>query len=133
MADVVREKWLKDTEDRQTFYRDQFSNQGKTQSNGNRWSMITYRMALAIYIRSPAAYNALKSFQILQLPSTKSLQLFTSVRNHTPGVNEEYIEEKMQDYQAMCDEKVKNGFKKPLGVGILIFDEVKLLEKLCLT
>eukprot|EP00794_Sanderia_malayensis_P006654 gene6654-7400_t len=132
MADVVREKWLKDTEDRQTFYRDQFSNQGKTQSNGNRWSMITYRMALAIYIRSPAAYNALKSFQILQLPSTKSLQLFTSVRNHTPGVNEEYIEEKMQDYQAMCDEKVKNGFKKPLGVGILIFDEVKVIGKVML-
>eukprot|EP00794_Sanderia_malayensis_P001108 gene1108-455_t len=108
------------------------SNQGKTQSNGNRWSMITYRMALAIYIRSPAAYNALKSFQILQLPSTKSLQLFTSVRNHTPGVNEEYIEEKMQDYQAMCDEKVKNGFKKPLGVGILIFDEVKVIGKVML-
>eukprot|EP00794_Sanderia_malayensis_P001124 gene1124-478_t len=104
----------------------------KTQSNGNRWSMITYRMALAIYIRSPAAYNALKSFQILQLPSTKSLQLFTSVRNHTPGVNEEYIEEKMQDYQAMCDEKVKNGFKKPLGVGILIFDEVKVIGKVML-
>ncbi len=28
MSDVVREKWLKDTEDRQKFYRDKFSNQG---------------------------------------------------------------------------------------------------------
>lgn len=78
--------------------------------------------ALAIYIRSPAAYSALKSFQILELPSTKSLQLFTSMRNHSPGINEDYIAEKKQDYQSLCDENIKNGLKEPLGVGTIIFD-----------
>ena len=58
--------------------------------------------------------------------------MFTSVRNHSPGINEEYIAEKKQDYQAMCEESVKNGFKKPLGIGTLIFDEVKVIGKVLL-
>ena len=46
-----------------------------TGSHNNRWNMITYRMALAVYSRSPAAYEALKSFKILQLPCKSSLQV----------------------------------------------------------
>ncbi|XP_065067940.1 uncharacterized protein LOC135693398 [Rhopilema esculentum] len=91
---LIKEVWDKDTEDRSQFHRDQFVNKGKQNANGHRWSMITYRVALAIYIRSPAAFNALKSFKILELPSTISLQTFTAVRNHSPGVNEDYIAEK---------------------------------------
>lgn len=40
--------------------------------HGNRWSTITYRMALAVFCRSPAAYEALAGFDILQLPPVDS-------------------------------------------------------------
>ena len=43
----------------------------------NRWSAVTIRLALAVYCRSPAAYDALKSFGLLQLPSRSTLQAFT--------------------------------------------------------
>lgn len=52
-----------------------FTGTGKT---GNRWSMVTIRVALAIFVRSPAAYKALKSFKLLQLPSRSTLQMYTS-------------------------------------------------------
>ena len=88
--------------------------------------------ALAIYVRSPAAYEALKGFGILTLPSVKSLQLFTSVRNHSPGINEEYIEEKGKENALFCDENISRGRKKPLGLGVLIYDEVKVMAKVML-
>ena len=43
----------------------------------NRWSAITIRLALAVYCRSLSAYDALKSFGLLQLPSRSTLQAFT--------------------------------------------------------
>lgn len=89
-------------------------------------------LALAIYVRSPAAYSALKSFKILELPSIKSLQLFTAVRNHESGINEDYLAEKKADYILFSEECVKNGSKKPLGIGALIFDEVKVIGKVAL-
>ena len=71
----------------------------------NRWSAITIRIgtyllllalsvivkvtvvltipALAIYARSPAAYRALQSFGVLNLPSKATLQAHTGVSEHT--------------------------------------------------
>ena len=43
----------------------------------NRWSAVTIRLALAVYCCSPAVYGALKSFELLQLPSRSTLQAFT--------------------------------------------------------
>ena len=40
--------------------------------------MVTIRVALAIFVRSPAVYEALKSFKLLQLPSRSTLQMYTS-------------------------------------------------------
>ena len=48
-----------------------------TGKRSNRWSAVTIRLALAVYCRSPAAYDALKSFGILQLPSRSTLQAYT--------------------------------------------------------
>lgn len=57
----------KHAEDKADFHRDQHVN---TAGNcGNRWSPITYRIALAVYSRNPAAYRALSSFNIIKLPS----------------------------------------------------------------
>lgn len=43
----------------------------------NRWSAVIIRLALAVYCRSPAAYEALKSLGVLQLPSRSTLQAYT--------------------------------------------------------
>ena len=73
--------------------------------HSNRWSAITIRIgtyllllavsvivkvtvvltipALAIYARSPAAYRALQSFGVLNLPSKSTLQAHTGVSEHT--------------------------------------------------
>ena len=45
--------------------------------HSNQWSTISIRLALAVYFHSPAAYGALKSFGLLQLPSRSTLQAFT--------------------------------------------------------
>ncbi len=55
--------------------------------------------------------------------------MFTTIRNHSPGINEEYIAEKKNDYVLYSEECEKNGLKKPLGFGALIFDEVKVVGK----
>ena len=91
--------------------------------------IYTSLSALAIFIRSPAAYDALKSFNIFQLPSRKSLHQFTATRNHDAGINKEYIKEKSNDYKAFKEETTKNGYLQPAGAGVLIFDEVKVMAK----
>lgn len=58
-----------------------------------------YRLALAVYVRSPVAYEALKSFRVLQLPS-RSLQYFLSATTNAPGVNEKALSEQRNLYDA---------------------------------
>ena len=48
-----------------------------TGSRRNSWSMVTIRLALAVYTRSPASYEALKSFGLIQLLSRATLQAYT--------------------------------------------------------
>ena len=48
--------------------------------------MLFCLVALAVHTRSPAAYEALKSFGILQLLSKASLQAYT-VFMHEPGAS----------------------------------------------
>ena len=102
-----------------------------TGNRGNRWNLVTYRLALAVYTRSPAAYEALKSFNILQLPSKCSLQAFLSENSSNPGVNEEKISQQKHLYDAFREKKRKEGKQEPRGDGILIFDEVKVQNKVC--
>ena len=47
--------------------------------------MICLSVALAVYTRSPAAYEALKGFGIIQLPSKSTLQSYTGAFMHDPG------------------------------------------------
>ena len=42
-----------------------------------RMYTVCTSIALAVYIRSPAAYKALQSFDILKLPSKSTLQAYT--------------------------------------------------------
>ncbi|CAH3152710.1 unnamed protein product [Porites evermanni] len=82
-GDLLKRIWQQDLDERKAFWKDQNRNgKGRTR---NRWSAITYRIALAISTRSPAAYEALISYQILKLPSVASLKHFTSA-NKQPTV-----------------------------------------------
>ena len=125
-SNVLREAWEQD-HNHTEFLQDQDRNVDG--SHGNRWSMITYRMALAVYTRSSSAYQALKSFGILKLPSVRSLQHYTSGHNDPPGWCEEHIIEMLQQYTNLKKECLLQGKAQPKSDGIMIFDEVKVVSR----
>ena len=84
---------------------------------------------MAVYTRSPAAYEALRGFGILNLPCVSSLKAFTSFNMETPGFNEERLAHARKQYDEMTKEKCSAGELTPLSEGILIFDEVKVGSK----
>ena len=49
--------------------------------------MVTIRVALAVFTRSPSAYDALKSFGVIQLPSKSTLQAYTGAFRDEPGMH----------------------------------------------
>ncbi|XP_065897671.1 uncharacterized protein [Dysidea avara] len=82
----LREIWTTDKrEQKEEFQKDQAKN--VTGKRSNQWSMVTIRMALTIFTRSAAAYEALKSFDILQLPSRSLLQSYTGTFLHESGAS----------------------------------------------
>ena len=88
-------------------------------------TLNTFNSALAVYSRSPAAFEALKSLNIIQLPSRSSLQAFLSSHQNEPGVKEESLALQFELYSQHKAEKSPT----PTGDGILIFDEVRVQEK----
>ena len=88
--------------------------------------MITFRLALAIYTRSPSAYEALRGFGILQLPGVSTLKSFTSFNIGNCGFSEEQMAYARQQYDKMVSEKKAAGERVPFCEGILVFDEVKV-------
>ena len=115
---VLEDIWKHDTQDRKDFFADQTHNM--TGNTGNAWSTATYRIALAIYVRSPAAYEALRSFKVLQLPGISSLKQFKGARLHPPGINQqiqEYVIEQSNNYRKYKDEVRRKGSIEPLSGG----------------
>ena len=82
--------------------------------------------ALAVYTRSPAAYNALKSFGILKLPAKSTLQAYTGAFMHQPGASSDCILDQVARFVAFKEDCQKLGKQEPKGDGALIFDEVKV-------
>lgn len=77
-------------------------------------------------MQSPAAYEALKNFNILQLPSRATLQAYTGAFLHEAAV--ESIGKQVESYrifQQSCEHK-----PRPKNAGVLIFDEVKVVSSL---
>ncbi|XP_065914376.1 uncharacterized protein [Dysidea avara] len=121
----IREVWTIDKRQQLAQFKvDQDRNVTGKQSN--QWSMITIRIALAIFTRSPAAYEALKSFKILQLPSRSTLQSYTGTFLHEPGVSNQCIADQVARYVMFKAECEKQGKRKPQSDGVMIFDEVKV-------
>ena len=81
---------------------------------------------MAIFTRSPAAYEALKSFGILQLPSRSLLQSYTGTFLHDPGTNSKCIADQVAQYVLFKAECQKQGKHLPMSDGVLVFDEVKV-------
>ena len=82
--------------------------------------------ALAVYTRSPAAYTALKGFDILKLPSVSSLKYFTGANIEDPGESDKRLLVSREQCQKHVAESVAKGAKRPIGEGALIIDEVKV-------
>ena len=98
-----------------------------TGSKGNRWSQITIRMgeyflfdnfgdlftvsyyclALAVYSRSPAAYQALRSFKLLQLPCVRTLKYYIDANLESAGDSVERLQRSREQYVALIEEKKK--------------------------
>ncbi len=121
----VRGRHSKDIAD---FKKDQARNRNGARSN--KWSAVTYRVGLAVYCRSPAAYRALSSFSLLKLPSCSSVKGKCKNYNEQPGINHAYLWEQKNRYEVIKDESARYGQKVPVAEGVLIFDEVKVVEKI---
>lgn len=80
--------------------------------------------------RSPAAYEALKSFNILQLPSRSTLQSYTGAFLHDSGSNSACIADQVAQFVLFCQQRKKEGKKESQKDGVLIFDEVKVVSRL---
>ena len=82
--------------------------------------------ALAIFSRSPSAYHAVRSLGILQLPCDRTLRGYMYRHASSPGINEEALLDRAQKYEDFKKERVAAGFVRPVGEGVLIWDEVKV-------
>jgi len=88
---------------------------------------------LAIFTRSAAAYEALKSFDILQLPSRSLLQSYTGTFLHEPGASKKCIADQVAQYILFKAEYEKQGKRSPQSDGALVFNEVKVACQLMYT
>ena len=78
-------------------------------------------LALAVYARSPDAYNALKSFKILQLPSKSTVQSYMGAFLHLPGANHNSISEQVAHFLLHCHRR-----KESKKAGALMSRNVKV-------
>jgi hypothetical protein len=63
--------------------------------------------ALAVYSRSPAAYEALKSFKLVQLPSVRTLKYYVDANLESAGDSTSRIMQSRKEYVAMVEEMAK--------------------------
>lgn len=82
--------------------------------------------ALCIFSRSPTAYHALKSLGIIQLPCDRTLRGYMYKYSSSPGICEDALLERAKKYESYKKEQVEAGNLKPVGEGVLIWDEVKV-------
>lgn len=90
----------------------------------------TVYVALAVFVRSPAAYEALKDFNIMQLSSRATLQVYTGAFLHEAGACSESIASQVTKYRAFQESCRAENKKVPKADGALVFDEVKVIFSL---
>ena len=85
---------------------------------------------MAIYLRSPAAYDALKGFDILQLLSQSTLKVYNGAFMHDCGARSDCIADQVAHYSTFKEHSFKSDKQEPKVDGVLTFDEVKVASKL---
>lgn len=88
-------------------------------------SLILY-VALSIFSRSPAAYHAVLSLGTFQLLCDRTLRGYMYKYSASPGISEEALLERAKKYKAFKEEQVEAGYQRPVGEGVLMWDEVKV-------
>ena len=88
--------------------------------------MLFKLLALAIYNRSPSTYQAVKDLRILKLPCSKILTKVIKSNSENPGIDEQYLSKQQEEFQSYKIKRKAGGHPEPLGVGNLIWDEVKV-------
>ena len=68
---------------------------------------MTYQnaLALAVFTRSPSAYEALKSFKLLQLPSVRTLKYYIDANLEKAGDCMKRLEDERKHYLEMVGNK----------------------------
>ena len=83
-----------------------------------------------MFVRSPAAYVALRDFKIMQFPSRATLQAYTGAFLHEVGACSESIASQVTKYHAFKESCRPENQEIPKADGALIFDEVKVISSL---
>ena len=73
-------------------------------------------LALAVFTRSPAAYDALKGFKLLQLPSRRTLKDYISANREKAGECLKHLQEEGKLYLSKIEELKKT---KQTGIAII--------------
>ncbi|XP_019849272.1 PREDICTED: uncharacterized protein LOC109580475 [Amphimedon queenslandica] len=92
--------------------------------------VLLLRLALVVFTCSPTAYDALKSFSILQLPSRSTLLAYKGAFLHQCGANHESIADQVAQFIVCCKYRRREWRQESKNVGVLIFDEVKVMSRL---
>ena len=83
-----------------------------------------------MFVRSPAAYEALKDFNVMQLPSRATLQAYTGTFLHEAGTCSESIASQVSNYHSFQESCRIENKGVPRSDSALIFDKVKVISSL---
>lgn len=89
-------------------------------------------VALAVYNRSPSAYEALRGLHILQLPCSKVLKKVLKDGSEKAGIDHDFFAGQQEKYKAYQGQRESEGHPQPLGIGVMMWDEVKVGAKKCI-
>ena len=88
--------------------------------------MLVISLALAVYTRSPSAFHALRDLKILQLPCSKVISKILKDGAEKAGIDDEYLKAQHDQFKSYQDQREKDGHPRPLGLGVMMWDEVKV-------
>lgn len=80
-----------------------------------------------MFSRSPAAYEALKSFNYYNYHPVRH---YNHIQEYQPGASHDCIAEQVSQYLLHCEKLKTDGKKESQKVGVMIFDEVKVISRL---
>ncbi|XP_044171867.1 uncharacterized protein LOC122956268 [Acropora millepora] len=83
-------------------------------------------LALPVYNRSLSAYQALWGQNVLQLPHSKTLKQIIKDGSEKSGIDEEYLYGQHKAYVKYQKEREEEGHPRPLGRGVMMWDEVTM-------